>query len=262
MTMPGLASYEKRMRSIGLVVVGAAQSSEKQKALDVVKKAEVEFTITKGAKLYDRPVNGFPAYTLYDRNGEMVYKQSGAHGRDGLSLELQAAIEQALGEEANVLLIDVDAYREKPVVRFAKRASKGKNLGRLLEQIDETLAGGAAAEKDECQRLKATIIEYGERTFAEAQKLSDEWPHHHFDMMRDLSRAFKGHELGERAEAVYQSLKDDKQAKDEVAASRLYEELQLASDKDKPPIYRKIKKKYADTALGRRALSEMNTDHG
>lgn len=255
--MPGLATYEKEMRDRGLVVLGMCCKDDKKNALKVAEKAKVEFRIIHGAKLPDaKRTRRLPSYVLYDRNGQIAHQQEGSVDKDGLSPELKTAIEKALDSSVEVLIIDLEQYNEKSVLRFAKRARKTTGLGRVLNQIDQAIAEGTDAEKAEAEQLKDEIITYGQRMLAEAAKLRETSPHRHFDMLKNLAKTFRRHEIGEQADAVYKPLKRDREYKKEIAASRLYEELQTAPEKKKNLIYKKIEKKYAETRFGKRALDE------
>ncbi|MCK4660651.1 MAG: hypothetical protein KAV82_14105 [Phycisphaerae bacterium] len=268
--MPGLASYEKNARSSGIVVIGVTIHSKKDKALKIVNKASAEFAIVNGGKVPGTKVGGYPTYTLYGRDGEIVSQQLGSKGKskgkgknkinDGLSDEFEVAIEKALASAVTVFLVDLEKYHEKTTTRYAKRARKGRGFGRLIEQLEETIAQGTSAEKTEAQRLKTAILDYGHKAFTAAEELEDESPHRHFDMMKDLAKSFRGHEIGDQAKAVYKSLKKDKETKKEIAAARLYEELQICNEREKKTIYRQIEKKYAETRFGRRALKERDAD--
>ena len=262
--LPGLASYEKIVRDRGLIVVGACCKDDKSNALKVSEKAKVDFAIVHKATLPgSKQMRALPSFVLYDRNGQIVYQEErAAVDQEGPSGEFRTAIENALGSSIDVLIIDLGQYREKSVLRFAKKARKAKGLGRLLTRIDETIAGGTDAEKAEAERLKEQVIAYGQQMLARAAKERENRPHRHFDMLKQIAKAFRGHDIGAQADAVYKPLKRDKEAKKEIAAARLYDELQTAPEKEKKSIYKKIEKKYAETRFGKRALAERKTDEG
>jgi len=262
--LPGLASYEKIVRDRGLVVVGACCKDDKSNALKVSEKAKVDFAIVHKATLPgSKRMKALPSFVLYDRNGQIAYQEErAAVDKEGPSGEFRIAIENALGSSIDVLIIDLGQYQEKSVLRFAKKARKAKGLGRLLTRIDETIANGTDAEKAEAERLRDQVIAYGQQMLTSAAKERESRPHRHFDMLKQIAKAFRGHDIGEQADAVYKPLKRDKEAKKEIAAARLYEELQSAPEKEKKSIYKKIEKKYAETRFGKRALAERKTDEG
>ena len=72
-SLPHLAELDKKNRSKGLLVIGAeSQNSSKEAIEPILKKAKVEYTITKGAN-GPIEVNGIPHIFVFDRDGELVF---------------------------------------------------------------------------------------------------------------------------------------------------------------------------------------------
>ncbi len=259
MSMPGLASYEKEMRSAGLVVIGVVSDSKKKAVQKVLDKAKVEFSTVNGAKLPDVNIKAFPTYTVYDRNGQIVYEQVGAGPNEDA---IKTAVTKALGELGTALIVDPADYTEKDIARLAKRASKGTSLGRLLGQLEEKIENGSPAEQKEARKLEKTVVTYGEKMLETALASEQKAPHLYYDLCKDLARRFRGHDIGEQADKIYKPLKKDRQARKEIDASRLYQELTSATGKDRDKILKKIKRKYANTRFGQQALAEAEKEEG
>lgn len=258
--MPGLASYEKKMRSAGVVILGVVKDSPKDKILDITKKAKVEFPIIDGARVPGVTIKAFPTYLLFNRNGELIKKKIGGEvsTKSGKPTVLSEAIEAALAQPANILIIRPEDFTTKKVHRLAKRAAKGLGLGRVLGQLDELTTTGSEVEQREAEKLQKTVLDYGQHEFNRAAELKQDSPHQYYDLMKDLAKSFRKHPLGDRAQTLYQTLRKDRAAKREIAASRLYEKWRGADAKTKNTLYHKMKRKYAETHFGRRVLDEMN----
>lgn len=259
--MPGLASYERKMRGAGLMVLGVARRSTREAAVEVASKAGVEFPITDGGTLPGIDEKKVPQYTVYGHTGEIAFKQTTPfESEDGLSPECRAAIEKALSRAFPTLAVAVEQFQEPEIVKLARKANTGAGLGKVLSDLDARIAAGSEAEKAEGERLRDEIIAYGERVLADAEAVRADRPHRHFDMMKQLAKQFKGHDIGNQADSVVESIKKDKAAMREVEASRLYEELAGAPEKERRKIYATLKKKYAQTRFAQRATDEMGEE--
>jgi hypothetical protein len=255
--MPGLASYEKNMRGSGLVVLGVARQSTREAALEVARQSGVDFPIIDGATLPEVQEK-IPQYIVYDHTGEIVHRQTESTGEQGgLAPRTLSAIDKALTRSGPVLDVIPEEFQEKEINKLARRASKGSGLGKLLSDLDVRITQGSEAERIEGERLRDQIVAYGERVLADAEAVRAERPHRHFDMMKDLAKEFKGHDLGDKAESVLTSIKQDKAAMREVEASRLYEKMQFATERERQDIYKTLKKKYAETRYAQLAADEM-----
>ena len=93
-SLPHLAKLEKDHRDDGLIIIGAeSQGSSKKQIEPLIKKAKVEYTITKGGS---GPVivSGIPLALIFNRAGTMVYQ---GHPADQ---KFESAVKSALKEDA------------------------------------------------------------------------------------------------------------------------------------------------------------------
>jgi len=258
--MPVLASYEASLRSKGFVLIGAAFQSEKDKAIEVVKNAKVEFPVTDGAEIPGWSANAFPTYGLFGRDGQLIDTQVGG-APDGFTPEFKAKIEKALAEESVVFQININGYSQTGIRALAQKANKGKDLGKLLADVQRKVNGGTAAEKDEATRLHGEIVAFGDSEFARAQnEKAAGKPHVQFDVLKQIAANYKDHELGKRADEALKKIKADKNAMRDIEAARVFGEFQQATGKSRERIFNTLKNKYADTTYAQQAKSEM--DHG
>lgn len=255
-----VVSLEKELVGSGVVMVCVALQSEKDKSVRMAKRAKVGFPIVSGVRLSEPKKPKFaPSFTVFDRDGQVVYHTTQQAEQSILdAVKIRTTIIEATGREPLTLMIDPREYHEKNVVRLAKRATKGTGLGRLLDKIEQNLADGTKAQKAEAARLRQELTDYSERMNDEAAKTKSDRPHRHFDIHEELAKSFRGHKIGERHQALIQTIENDPRQVDEIAASRLVEKLKTATEKGKKSIYRKIKRKYANTEIGRKALADEN----
>ena len=253
--MPGLASYEKKLRPAGLVVLGVVRKSDKNKVRKLVEKAGVDFPILNDGDLPGVRSNGFPTYVLYDRDGQILLTQTGGDGETGLSNEMRARLEKVLGAKPAELRVDVASYRDRTVAKLATRINQGALPGRLLKEIDAAARSGGDTQKTEAARLRDEVIAFGRKRLDDAAPHKEEFPHRHFDAMEEVARQYKGHALGDEAAAFLAEVKGDPQLHDEIEAARMYENMQQA--RNKWSLYRALKKKYPGTRFGRKAIQEF-----
>lgn len=257
-----VALLGKELSGSGAVIVCVALYSDKDKSVGMAKQAKVSFPVVGGVRLPepDKPKYA-PSYTVFDRDGQVAFHTAQRQAQSVLdAVEMRMAILDAVRREPLALMVDPREYHEKDVVRLAKRAAKGTGLGKLLGRIEETLADGTEAQKAEGGRLQKELLDYAQRMCGEAAKMMADRPHRHFDIHRELAKSFRGHKFGETSQSLYESIKSDPRRMDEIAASRLVERLATAAEKDKKSIYRKIKRKYAETEIGRRALADADAE--
>jgi thiol-disulfide isomerase/thioredoxin len=129
--MPHLADLDKNYRGDGLVIIGAeCQGSSKDDIEAIVKKAEVEFTITERA---NGPIefSGIPRCHLFGRDGKLIY--DGFPDEEKLKSAIRKALKEGGGEPAKKT-----EDPNKPLV--ASRAwtnSEGKSITAAVKSVDD-----------------------------------------------------------------------------------------------------------------------------
>lgn len=162
--MPHLADLDRKYRAAGLVIIGAeCQSSSKEDIEAIVKKANVEFTITERA---DGPIefSGIPRCHLFGRDGKLIY--DGFPDEDKLKSAIRKALKEGGGETAQPA---VDP--SKPLVPSREWTnSEGKSITAAVKSVDLANVVFLMANGKEVTYPLDKLSEAAKKDLAEATK--------------------------------------------------------------------------------------------
>ncbi|MHC4716293.1 MAG: TlpA disulfide reductase family protein [Planctomycetota bacterium] len=194
-SMPHLAKLHSRYGSQGLVVIGAhASASGKDRALAIVRRIGVNYTIVGGATVPGLKLTHIPHALVFDGDGKTVYQ--GFPDR-----KMDRAITQALARLPHPLL------GSKKYTAMASAAGKVRS-GRLGEAWKECKAKAGAKGKAglEASDLLARLDRHGRSLLDKARQAAKAAPAKAKDLLIRVRKQFRGAPYAEQAEKLLAEL--------------------------------------------------------
>lgn len=194
-SMPHLAKLQSRYGSQGLVVIGAhASASGKDRALAIVRRLGVNYTIVGGATVPGLKLTHIPHALVFDGDGKTVYQGF----PDG---KMDRAISQALARLPHPLL------GSKKYTAMASAAGKVRS-GRLGEAWKECKAKAGAKGKTgrEASDLLARLDRHGRSLLDKARRAAKAAPAKAKELLIRVRKQFRGAPYAEQAEKLLAEL--------------------------------------------------------
>jgi thiol-disulfide isomerase/thioredoxin len=173
-SLPHMEQLHKKYKSHGFVLIGAhAQGSQKSKALKVINKAGVTYTILSGATVPGLKFSGIPHAALFDMKGKMVW-----HGhpmslkeRDIVTLlrAVKAGGTASSSKERGARLIQNKTFSKE--LKYAVEALRQGQLGRAYSICEKK---SVAKEKKEVSTQAKGLLAELNKDAAEQLKLADQ----------------------------------------------------------------------------------------
>jgi hypothetical protein len=186
--MPGLASFEKKIRQEGkpFALVGVeCQGSPESDIVRICKEKGVEFSVTASGKYPKEEFKGIPFSVVWDHTGKQIYKGSPGGA--------EAAVEKALLTAPSLYLGERTYDRLKSI---AAQIQKKSGLGQAAATLRKKIASGDTDEISEAEALLAVLERYAKARTATAEAYQDSDPDKVLVELKALAKEFSGDALG------------------------------------------------------------------
>jgi len=201
-SMPHLAQLHARHAGSGLVVIGAhVGASAREKALAIVKRTGVSYTILSGAFVPGLRLTHIPLAVVFDPRGRLVHRGS----PDG---NMDQAVLRALASRTHPLL----GGRTYPTMARAVARIKA---GRLGEAWQICQAGAAAEGKagQEARELLASLDRHARRRLDRARRTRAADPTAAAAILRKLAADYRGAPPAAEAERLLKEMSPKRASK-------------------------------------------------
>ncbi len=199
------------------------QQQPKEHVVAYVKKQKLaadtpNFTVSSFGGHPDVSGNGYvPYYMVFDHHGNLAYHHMCGqyHGGDGL--EMLTWIDTLLMDTPEIYL-GREPYKHE--AKLARQISKKKSLPSAIKQIETRLATEPRASEGELQRLHDALKGYRDSRLERANEFVAKQPSRVLPMLKQLTKDFKGTQLGQPVETRFKELTAQKELKAAVAAQK------------------------------------------
>jgi hypothetical protein len=224
--MPHSVEWAKKYEAKGLILIGY-HSSKQETRDDVIaacKAYKLPYPNYLSLNISGVQVSGFPCFVLFDHKGKMIFKGHPMEADGKLADAMKAAPDPLVGE---------GPYKKLEAV--AKKIIDHKDFGKILETLKtKHLNSENADEKAEAEKLVERLTKFGNRMLSKAEAKKPTEPTASFNMYNEIATLFKGDEIGDKAKAVVEELKKDKDFQENMKADKEFESIKDEVEKLKP----------------------------
>ncbi|MFH1231230.1 MAG: TlpA disulfide reductase family protein [Planctomycetota bacterium] len=210
--MPHLAKWHNKYNSQGFILLGfhSTKTETKEEVTAFCKTNNITFNIYNGGRVSGLDFSGIPHFTLFDHTGKMIYDGHPMEADGKLAAAMKAAPDWLAGE---------GPY--KKLKSLADKVKEHKDLGKILKTLKEKhLNPDDADEKAEAEKLAERLTRYGNRLLQKAEAKKDKEPLNCFNLYQQAATVFKGDEIGDNAEKIIKSLKEDNAFQENMNADK------------------------------------------
>jgi len=209
--MPHLVNWHKKYKDQGFVLLGFhRQDPAKAEILAFCKSVKVPFPIYQGGNVSGIDFSKIPHFTLFDHTGKMIF--------DGHPADAEAKVADAI-KNAPDWLTGEGPY--KKLKALAEKIQQRKDVGQDLKTLKEKhLNSEDAEEKAEAEKLVARLTRYGNKLLQKAEAKKDKEALNSYNLYQEVSKMFKGDEIGDNADKILAGLKEDKTFQDNMKADK------------------------------------------
>lgn len=225
-SLPHLAELADEHRDKGVVVIGVhSQNVPKEQVLDLCRAKGVNFSIYGSGKIKGCSFRGIPKVYLIDWKGEVCW--------DGHPSSLDAALDDALRGAPDWL---AGPRHYEKVASEARKVRSRRGMGKAAASLREKTGSDDALEKEEAAELLGRLEKHAENRRRRAEALREEGrPLEALAVLEELSRAFRGDDIGEAAEARRKELEKDDAFQRERAAGKMLAAVEAMARRVDPP---------------------------
>jgi len=217
---------QKKYEEKGLVILALHRGSET--ITEIVRIARLKkwpYSMYTGGSVNGYELGGNPQPFIFNHKGKMVFDPK--YGVDFKAKTLKFAV-----DSPDWLV----GAREFEHFGTEGRAIEGRrNLGSTLEALQEKVKSAEGKKKEEAEYLIGRLTSYAEWMNKKvAEKIEDGLPSGALDLLKEIGKLFKGHEVGTKAAEEEKQKKADKDYKNELSAERAGDSVLAVFYKVKP----------------------------
>ncbi|MBI5778234.1 MAG: hypothetical protein HZA49_02100 [Planctomycetes bacterium] len=210
--MPHSVEWYKKYAPQGLILIGFHSSKQEtpEEVVAYCKANKIPYPVYEKGNIAGHPVQGYPHFVLFDHTGKMIYQGHPMEADAKLAAAMKAAPDWLVGE---------GPYKKLKAI--AEKAKSHKDLGQALKTLKEKHLNSADAdEKAEAEKLAERLTRYGNKLLAKAEAKKGTEPLNSYNLYQEVSKVFKGDEIGDNADKALKDLKDDKAFQDNLKADK------------------------------------------
>jgi len=214
-SIPHMVDLVKKYEAKGFILIGIhSQSVSKEQVIAFCKSLKVNYPIYQGGNIKGLSFSGIPHFTIFNHRGEMVFDGHPSVADKILDDTMKNAPDPLVGE-----------YPYKKLKSLADQISQHKGFGSIMSQLRKKAESSDADEKAEAGNLMERLIRFANRATEKAEGKKASEPLNAFNLYQEIATLFKGDEIGDNAEKVVKSFKEDKAFQDNVNADKEFEQI-------------------------------------
>ncbi|MHC5078650.1 MAG: hypothetical protein ACYTHN_06505 [Planctomycetota bacterium] len=217
---------QEKHQARGLVLIGIhCQNVPKEKVLALCSQHKINYSIFGSGKVKGEEFRGIPKVFLFNWKGEMTW--------DGRHSGLEDAVEEVLKGAPDWL---VGPRKFEKVKAEAGKIRKRKGMGGAVKALREKAKSEDAQEKEEAEVLLGRVVKYAERQMQRAEACIEAGdPLKAQAIWKDLAKAFKGDEIGDKAASIEKEKGKDAAFKKELSAAKKLAGIERMAEKIESP---------------------------